>query len=272
MIKNEHPQNHERRNYLLFLLSSLAVVVIVPTLLTSAGSSMHQLARDRISVNDGRPLVVAADTFEQKYGWIITYEDPPFAHESDLVDVTEKVRRDLDKFKPGQAPKVFSPKGGELTLEYDIDPVTQRPVNADLVIQQLLDAYNIGKSGAFRMERSGERVHIIGTAAKNKEGVWTSHQSVLDAVITIPPQKRNGLTLLEAFCAAVSQASHTQVQIGTVPMSLFARYQTEAGAKDQKARDFFVNEFDRMTGRARLSWHLLYSATMKSYYLNIHVV
>ena len=60
---------------------------------------------------------------ENKYGWIITYEDPPYTHESELVDVTESVRRDLDKFKPGQAPKVFVPKGGELTFNYAIDPV-----------------------------------------------------------------------------------------------------------------------------------------------------
>lgn len=232
---------------------------------------MHQ-SRDRVSVDDGRPVALAAETLEKKYGWIVTYEDPPFAHESDLVDVTEKVRRDLDKYKPGEAPKVFVPKGGELTLEYDIDPATRRPVAADLVIQQLLDTYNMTNPGAFRMERDGQRLHIIGVSARNQEGVRTAHQSVLDTVITIPPQKRNGFTLLEVFCEAVSRASQTPVVIGTVPLNLFAQYESEAGAKDQKARDFFVNELDRMTGRARLSWQLLYEAETKTYYLNIHRV
>jgi len=88
-------------------------------------------------------------------------------------------------------------------------------------------------------------------------------------VITLAPQKRNGLKLLEDFCAAVSQSSGTPVLIGTVPTSLFFRYGTEAGAKDQKARTFLVNEFDRMTGQARLSWQLFYSAQMKTNFLNI---
>ena len=269
-MKNEHAKNYGRRNHTLFLLCSLTTIVVVATF-TAASSSMHKPASDRLSVNDPRPVALAAETLEKKYGWIVTYEDPPFAHESDLVDVTEKVRRDLDKFKPGEAPRVFIPKGGELTLEYDIDPATQRPAAADLVIQQLLDTYNKEHPGAFRLERDGQRMHIIGSA-KNEEGVWTSHQSVLEAVITIPPQKRTGLTLLEAFCAAVSEASHTPVLIGMAPLNMFARYESEAGAKDQKARDFFVNEIDRMTGRPRLSWRLLYDSRMKAYFLNIHVV
>lgn len=273
MLKNEHAKNHGQRNHPLFLLCSLAVVVVITTIFAVAASSMHESKKDRLSVDDPRPVALAAETLEQKYGWIVTYEDPPYAHESDLVDVTEKVRRDLDKYKPGQAPKVFVPKGGSLELEYDVDPITEKPVAADVVIQQLLDTYAINeKAGVFRMEKDGQRLHIIGVLAKNQNGALTAHQSVFETVITLPPQKRNGLKLLEDFCAVVSQSSGTPVLIGTAPMSLFSRYETEAGAKDQKARTFLVNEFDRMTGQARLSWRLFYSAQMKTYFLNIHVV
>jgi hypothetical protein len=273
MLKNEHAKNHGQRNYRLFLLCSLTVVVVIATILAVAGSSMHEPIKDRLSVDDPRPVALAAETLERKYGWIITYEDPPYAHESDLVDVTEEVRKDLDKYKPGQAPKVFIPRGGELTLEYDIEPATKRPAAADVVIQQLLNTYAVnGKPGAFRLEREGQRLHIIGALAKNKNGVLASHESVLEAVITVPPQKRNGLKLLEDFCTAVSHSSGTPVLVGMVPTSLFFRYETEAGAKDQKARTFLVNELDRMTGQARLSWQLFYSAQMKTYFLNIHVV
>ena len=271
MLKSKHA-DRERWNCPLFLLCSLSVVLVVVALLPVAASSMHEPYKVKLSVNGSRPVAIAAEMLEKSYGWIVTYEDPPYTHESDLVDVTETVRRDLDEFKPGQAPKVFVPRGGKLALEFDVEPATQRPAAADLVIQQLLDTYNIGGPGTFRLERSGQRLHIIGASAKNKDGVWTSHQSVLDAVITIPPQKRTGMMLLQAFCAAVSEASHTPVLIGMVPVNLLARYETEAGASNQNARDFLVTELDQMTGRARLSWQLFYDPDRKTYLMNIHSV
>ena len=90
-------------------------------MLAVAGRGVQEAARDHISVNDPRPVACAAETLEKKYGWTITYEDPPYVHESELVDVTDKVRRDLDKFEPGKAPRVLIPKGGTLTVEYSID-------------------------------------------------------------------------------------------------------------------------------------------------------
>jgi hypothetical protein len=123
MGKNEAaPIIRERESYLSLVLCSVTLVVIVATILSVTGKGMQEPSRENLSVNGARPVKLAAETLEKKYGWIITYEDPPYAHESELIDVTEKVRRDLDKFKPGEAPKVFTPKGGQLAFEYDIDP------------------------------------------------------------------------------------------------------------------------------------------------------
>jgi hypothetical protein len=274
MHKNEAAPNiRERESLLLLVLSSVTLVVIVATILSVTGRGMQEPSKESLSVNGARPVKLAAETLEKKYSWIITYEDPPYVHESELVDVTEKVRRDLDKFKPGQAPKVFTPKGGELAFEYDIESATKKPADSAAVVQQLLDTYAIaGNPGVFRLERDGQRFHIIVAASKDKDGVLVSRQSVLDAVITVPAQKRNGLELLNAICAAISEASRTRVVVGGAPLNLLYRHQTESGAKNQRARDFLTNELDRITGQAKLSWQLLYSAGMKTYFLNIHVV
>jgi hypothetical protein len=272
MRKYEQAKNHGQRNYPLFLLCSLLVALVVVAIPPVVASSMHEPDKVRLSVNGPRPVALAAEMLEKSYGWIVTYEDPPFTHDSDLLVVTETVRRDLDKFKPGEAPKVFVPRGGKLALDFDVEPATQRPAAADLVIQQLLDTYNVDGPGTFRLERNGQRLHIIGASAKNKDGVWTAHQSVLDALITIPPQKRTGMMLLQAFCAAVSEASHTPVFVGMVPLNFFARYETEAGANNQNARDFLLTQLDQVTGRARLSWQLLYDSNRKTYLMNIHSV
>jgi hypothetical protein len=273
MHKNEaSPNDRKRESHLLLLLCSVTLLAVV-AILSVTGSGMQEPRKESLSVKGARPLKLAAETLEKKYGWIITYEDPPYADENELVDVTEKVRRDLDKFKPGEAPKVFTPKGGELAFEYEIGSATKKPTDSAVVVQQLLDKYAIaGSPGVFRLERDGQRLHIIAAAVKDKDGVLVSRQSVLDAAITVTAQKRNGLELLDAICTAVSEASRTRVLVGGAPLNLFYRYQTESGAKNQRARDFLTSELDRIAGQAKVSWQLLYSAGMKTYYLNIHVV
>ncbi len=42
-----------------------------------------------ITVQSGRPVGEAIEELEKKYGWEITYEDPPYVHYSDIVDVTD---------------------------------------------------------------------------------------------------------------------------------------------------------------------------------------
>jgi hypothetical protein len=248
-------------NLLFFLITSATIAVVIAPILTVTGRGTQEPGKDQISINDPRPLALAAETLEKKYGWIITYEDPPYVNESELVDVTDKVRRDLDKFEPGKAPRVLIPRGGTLTFEYSIDPSTKTPPDSAVVVQQLLDAYaGAGNPGLFRLDRDGARLHILASP------------SVLDAAITLPAKKRNGLELLDAFCSAVSQASGTRVVMATVPLNLLHRYQTEAGAKDQNAREFLNKELDRTTNKIKLSWQLLYDPVTKSYFLNIHLV
>ena len=257
-------KNADNRKYLVLLCSlSLSVVVTV------AGRGMDE-PKETLSVNDPRPVALAAEILEKKYGWIITYEDPQFAYEGDLVDVTETVWKN---YVPGQARRVLVPKGGELAFEYDIDAVTKRPANAAVVVQQLLDAYAIaGNPGVFRLEQNGQRVHIIAVASKAKNGVLTPYQPVLDTLITVPPQKRTGAEFLTAFCDAISKVSGTSVVLGSVPLNRLYRFETKSGAQDQKARDFLSNELDRMSTNVKWSWKLLFDPVSKTYYLNIHAV
>ena len=264
------PKNRKRDNYLLLLLCSITLAVLFVTIVSVTGKGLRGTNKESLSVNGNRPVALAAETLEKKYGWLITYEDPPYVHESDLLDVTEKVRRDLDKFKPGQAPRILIPKGGELAFEYSIDSKSKRPADSAVVVQQLLDAYAVANPGIFRLDRDGQRLHIVAIAAKNTEGVLVPRRSVLDVSITVPEQKRNGLQLLDAFCATVTAASGTRVLLAGAPLTLFHNSQTEAGAKDQRARDFLTRQLDQISGGPKLSWELLYAADEKTYYLNIY--
>ena len=269
MRKFEFPSGR-RRNYLLLLLCLTTLAILVVPRASVTGESLHP-PKVSLSVSDARPVAFAAKTLEEQYGWIITYEDPPYVHESELADVTEQVRRDLDKYKPGEAPKVIVPKGGSLAFQFDVDPATDKPADPAVVVQQLLDAYALtGHPGVFHLERDEARLHIVAGAYKDKDGVFRPLQSVFDAPITIAPQKRDGIQFLDAFCTAVTQVSGTHVVFATVPVNLLHQYKTESGATNEKARDFLTHELSSM--KAKLSWQLLYNPVNATYYLNIHIV
>jgi hypothetical protein len=222
-------------------------------------------------VQDPRPLAKAIETLEARYGWIITYEDPPYVHESEIADVTEMVRNPLHKSKPGQATKVLVPKGGALVIDYDVMADTGLPADREAVIQQLLDANSAnGNAGKFRLERTGEVLHVIPIASKNGAGTFAQQESVLDAVITLPAEERSSMQMLDAICAAVSQATKTHVEAGMVPLNPFLQHRDQQGAISEKARSVLLNTLER-TG-TNMSWRLYYGPGTKRYVLNIHQV
>src|SRR5215469_10403415 len=117
-------------------------------------------SKARISVEDPRPLAKAIEVLEGRYGWVITYEDPRYVYSSEIKDVTLSVRRDLDRFKPGQAPRVLIPKGGRLAFDYDVKSETNLPGNPRTVVQELLKAHAASdNAGRFRLESNDRIMH-----------------------------------------------------------------------------------------------------------------
>ncbi len=263
--------------FVLFLVC-LTVAVVIGAPRRMSISSVQVAGTEHLSVNNGRPVAEAAWELEKRYGWVITYEDPIYVNGSEINDVTLQVRRDLDKYKPGQAPKVLVPKGGSLAITFKLTSDDNTPVRPESVVQKLLEVNGAaGNGGIFRLEVSGPIVHVIPTAYKNITGTLVPLQPVLDSLISIPAEERTGMQSLKALCAAVSEVTQTKVVVGTVDRNLFAGHSYQLGAKDEKARDFLVRLLGnvRVAGRlddTDLSWRLLFDPTEKFYALNIHGV
>jgi hypothetical protein len=226
-----------------------------------------------ISVDDGRPIAKAISELETRFGWVITYEDPRYANPADIADVTEKVRRDLHKYKPGKAPKVLVPKGGSLVFEYDyIADSTGRP-DPNLILEALLAAHTgSGNAGGFRLERGDQIFHVVPAEIKDISGSVVPQKSLLDVAISIPAKERNGLQMLEALCAEVSRYVQLPVVVGTVPHGLFLQHKENEGVESAIARDFLVQLLERTGNGTRLSWQLFYDPGLRMYALNIHPV
>jgi len=239
----------------------------------SVPQSDSKTSRITLSVRDARPLAKAILTLEAQYGCIITYEDPRYAYPDDIADVTEQVRRDLDKYPPGRAPKVLVPKGGELTFQYDANSQLSSPLDPAVVVRQLLAVQAASpNAGTFRMEKGENIIHVIPTAIKDRSGKPRPNKSVLDALITLPDKERTGLQTLEDLCAAIGRTMQVRVIVGTIPEGLFLRHKDKYGVTDQKARNVLIHLFEATGQGRRLSWQMFYGPGTKMYVLNIHTV
>ena len=269
------------------LLMGLISVAIIPGFAARHRGSVQQVAKDiqpmqatqetekaSLSVQDPRPVAKALEELEAKYGWVITYEDPLYLHPSETADVTTQVRKDLGKFRNGEAPRVLIPAGGSLAITYDVMSDTKLPVDRDAVVRKVLNASQTAGVSRFRLEREKDNamLHAIAAVNKNASGALVPHAAVLDAVISLSQGDRTSLQTLHAICEAVSQATGTHVEVGAVPLGLFMNHRDNEVVVSQKARDVLVQTLERTGSGTNLSWQLLYDPGMKTYYLNIHIV
>jgi hypothetical protein len=232
-----------------------------------AGNKRH------LSTESGRPLAEAIEMLEARFGFVTTYEDPRYMHASEVEDVTEKIRRDVDKLKPRKGPRVIVPKGGVLSFDYD--DILARKSNYHLtLVQQLVDAnLTQGNPGRFRVEQQGALIHVIPTAIKNERGKVVAQSSVLDALISVPKAERSGLQTLDAICAAVSQVTGTKVVFFGGPFNnLYLRYRNKEEITRRPARAALAEILIKIGNGTPLSWQLLYEPGMKMYGLKVQVV
>ncbi len=226
-----------------------------------------------LAVQDPRPVARAITMLEARYGWVITYEDPRYAYASDIADITEKVRRDLNKYPKGQAPRVLIPKGGDLSFEYDVIAETNLPSNPGVVVRQLLNAQAASANSArFRLEKSKAIIHVIPKAIKDGSGRSMPQQSLLETLVTLRSEERTGLRTLEALTESIGKTTQFRIVVGNVPLGLFLRHKDQHGVAGQKAREALVELLQRVSPGRPLSWRLLYDPGLKMYVLNIYAL
>lgn len=221
----------------------------------------------RISVKDPRPVASAIKSLETRFGRVITYEDPPFVHPDDTLDVTESVRRDLHKYAPGKAPRVIVPRGGELNVEYGPND------SVEVVLTRVLsEAERVTPSTTFRSAETNGIIHVIPASIKGPTGETMSVRSILDTPVELKVQERNGMQMLEAWADAVRANAKQQLVIGAAPLQMFATYKDKQGLSFPNARDALTEILETVGKRSQLSWQLFYDPGLKLYALNVYRV
>ncbi len=221
----------------------------------------------KIAIDDAsRPLAEAADIIERTYGWIVTYEDPPFQFAQDTLDVTTSVRR---TYTPGQLPVVV-PRGGRLIATIDVRAFSMS-VRRQQVLEQLLSEYERQLlPGQYRIVADGDRFHLVPTLVRNRAGESFAVESILDTRIRIAPTDGPLLKVVELVRDEVSRAIGKPILIGTIPTSLMVNTRVQIDAQAGTARQILDSVLSR-TG-SKLSWRLFYGPSRDAYGFNFQVV
>jgi len=261
------------QKWLLVKLVALAgVLASVSTNYCGAGETGPP-ANLEISVDASRPIAVALDLLEQRHGVAITYEDPRYAHESDIADVTDRVRRDSGGNPEGTHPRVLIPRHGRLHVIYVMRGKTSQLDDIAAVIRLLLEAHAEQRlPGGFRMERSGTLFHVVPIAVKGEDGGLVEAGSVLDAKIDLLKEERTGLETLEAICAALHQVTGEHVVLGLTPLNWLIDRRVSVGASDEAARAVLGRVLAGIEPSMSWSWRLFYDPGLKWHVLNLYVV
>jgi hypothetical protein len=207
-------------------------------------------------INSPRPLSHAARTLSERYGFLVSYEDPRYTPACDLED---GVRR-----------------GGQFRVEF---PKSAGPA---VIVEKVVRTADSALPGSrFRVMHTGNRVHIIPLELP----------APLDSRISLSAEPRTDWELIKAICDAVSEAAKVKVienssMQGGIVEELrdpsqpggFAdtRPRYLVSAKDEVARDVLHRALDEIfrDRDGQVTWQMLYgnSATEDEYVLNVMAV
>src|SRR6266498_3985422 len=173
----QHRYSRFRVIHLLAIFLSFAVALNIKNAAMIVVCQGQDQPPVKLSVNHPRPLAEGVKQLQEKYGWIITYEDPRLASESDLLDETDPK---YSQAHPGGR-RALTPKGGTLEISYSVSPVTGKPENPRALLQMLLNAHAASANpGRFELKQNGQIFHVIPEQVKDVRGRWVRQASSLN--------------------------------------------------------------------------------------------
>jgi hypothetical protein len=220
-----------------------------------------------ITVNDPRPVAKAVEKLEAIYGWSITYEDPPYVHESEIADVTEQLRRDRQDVSVSGVNRVLIPRGRDLSFTFDGDASTPREA-----IWQMLASYDaaLGSAGMFNLVEGNRVFHVVPNQFTDQSGRREKIAPLLSLTVSVLPKQRTVVELVEEICDSLSLATGHTVVVGTTPWLKSAKEKTTITASQETALSVLSRLLVEMP--VPLSWQLFYDPGVRWYVLNIHAV
>lgn len=232
----------------------------------------------RINADGPQPLLRALEALEEKYGWVVDYEDPQ------LPDASG------DATNPGSVPQRRHANarvvGAEsFTVEFKSGPTPDSVPDEGAVLAAVVDAYdeaNVGVEFELRIAKQQEgakqedkRFAVVGVAVRGPHDVVISQTPILDLPITLARERRSAEQTITLICEKVSEQSKIPVTpmlagnflSGKLLSGNRERGTIAVGGNEAPARTLLSLTLASMKGRPH--WRLLYETNSKGYQLSV---
>jgi hypothetical protein len=267
--KSGHDDYKERTMFSVVICRARHVMMTMGLIVSFLGNACA--LTNSITVQDPRPVDEAIQELNKRYGWRITYEDPPYSHYSNISDVPDIRLPGVPVQSQSQLQAIqrehhrLVPKGG--SLSFTLPSANPNELGA---VEALVKSYNASRGGnVFAVVRGAGLLHVVPRQVTGLSGNLEPVKPVLDTVITIEPKERTADALLEEICKKVSIATNTHVVVGIVPINMLVQTKTSIGGSGKTARSILEQLILETGGPLSLSWRLLYGPDVKEYALNI---
>jgi hypothetical protein len=211
-----------------------------------------------IEARSPRPLLQILDALRQKYGWVVSYEDPQYTAAADLSEPPAATT-------PGEMPALQLPKGGSFSVQFPA-----KAPEEDKTLRAIVDSYNQSKlSGHFELRKGAQgNFYVLGTGARDDKGGIANQSPVLDVPVTIAAEDRTYTDTITMICQQTSTQSHAEIIMGIYPRNIFDYTNVKIGGNKLQAREMLLQTLQ--ASKKNLYWELIYNPNSKGFFLNIH--
>lgn len=218
-----------------------------------------------VEVESHRPLGYAARALAIRHDLVITYEDPRWAHPSQIEVVPPRTpEAPGKKHAEGPDDRPLRPRAGKLEFTYRESDLEAGPEGVVNVLEGLIEA----SSQPYEVREGAGAFHLVPKWSLDASGEQVSHQSPLDVPVNLPFERRTVMEALEAIVGGVNEVSETRVQFGLVMIRSFRRWTVELGSTGRSARELLVESMK--TDKLTTSWLLFYNPRLGHYSFSVY--
>lgn len=234
-------------------MSSQAAPEIKKPLIYQIGGYLH------INASGPRPLLQAIDALQQRYGWVVSYEDPENAASTHAATPAAPQRRLRSYLSGSDADSVFS-------FQYDVGPDASLLPDETKLLTTLVEAFN-NSNDAIRFEllKQASSYIVVGISVSTS-GDKTVTRPILGTPIVMSKKLRELSEALAIISRELGQKGRISVSIN-IASNVSWKTQVVTGGHTMTARELLTEILNQVG--SKLCWRLLYEPSTRSYELEV---
>jgi len=266
------------------ITTTQAASALIQLTVCCAGLASAQSLVDTIKIDEGRPLGMAVVQLNERYRYMVTYEDVP-------PDLDSEVLTTVHPPNAFHADEVHAraPKTGPVTFRVT-RPSKMKPGEPDVALvvhaevasaaEDLVTQYNAsGNPGQFKVIDDGKYVHVVPFERKVR-GKIRPFEPVFDTRVTITPDEESKMPCMQALnnlFFKTYEARNISVVLGMVSMNSLFSTECQVSGANVKAREVLKSILEQMTvygldPRNRptdsFAWSLVYDVNFDAYFFS----